>query len=586
MTHGFGFLHLRLYLSLIEGLSVIIAIAFILVQTPIARFLFNFERSLKKQILLGVFFGLVSIAGTYLGEPVGGAIANIRDIGAITGGLFGGPIVGLTAGLIGGLQRYTLGGFTALPCTLATITNGFIAGLLYKKREEDIFNPFRAMVFAIAAESFHMFLVLVLAKPYTRAVALVNVISGPMIISNAIGVWMFLFVVKATYREREFITALTAEKVLKIAEETLPILSKGLNMETAKNTAEIILKNTNLDAVGITDREKILAFCGAGEDHHKAGDLFHTKATREAIKSGRTIVMYTPDDIGCNVKRCPLSSGIVVPMRSADGDVFGVLKLYRVRPYAVSLLDMRIAKGLADILSTQIQLNRIEKEKRLRMVSQIRALQARINPHFLFNALNTIRYMVRKDPNEGYDLLLKLSFILRETLERKTNFVTVREEIDLIKAYLSIEKVRFGDRLETHFEVDDAVRDENIPTLILQPIVENAIKHGFSPDRKKLSIDVKVYKRLNMLYMIVSDDGRGISADKLKEILSFDDSHSIGLKNVHERLKNLYGDNFYFKITSKVHKGTKVAIGISTEGVKEWLLGQLSLTTKNQQEKK
>jgi LytS/YehU family sensor histidine kinase len=586
MNSPLQFLHLHLYLSLIEGLSVIIAIAFILVQTPIARFLFNFERSFKKQILLGVFFGLVSIAGTYLGEPIGGAIANIRDIGAITGGLFGGPVVGLVAGLIGGLHRYTLGGFTALPCALATITNGLVAGLIYRKREEDIFNPFRAMLFAVAAESFHMLLVLTLAKPYTRAVTLINVISGPMIISNAIGVWMFLFVVKASYREREFITALTAEKVLKIAEKTLPILSKGLNEETAKNTAEIILKNTNLDAVGITDRERILAFSGAGEDHHKSGDLFHTKATKDTIKEGRTIVMYTPDDIGCNVKNCPLSSGVVVPMRSADGEIFGVLKLYRTRPYAISLLDMQIAKGLADILSTQIQLNRIEKEKKLRMVSQIRALQARINPHFLFNALNTVRYMVRKDPDRGYDLLLKLSFILRETLERKANFVTVREEIDLIKAYLSIEKVRFGERLETHFDVEDAVQEIKIPTLLIQPIVENAIKHGFSPDTKKLIVEVKVYKRLNMLYMVVSDNGRGISKDKLDEILSYESKGSIGIRNVSERLKNLYGDKFYFKITSKPQKGTKVIIGIPMEGVKEWLLGQLSLTTKSQREKK
>ena len=585
-TLHFDPLQLKLYLTLLQSLALIITVAFLLVQTPITRILFNLDKSFKKQLILGIFFGLVSIAGTYLGEPVNGAIANIRDIGAISGGLFGGPIVGLIAGAIGGLHRYTLGGFTAAPCMLATITNGFLAGLLYKFRKEDVFSPFKGMVFALAAESFHMILVLLLAKPYAASLSLINIISGPMILANGIGVGLFLLVIKASFKEKEILSAITAEKVLKITEKTLPVLSNGLTEETAGITAKIILKNTNLEAVGITDTEKILAFYGAGEDHHKVGDKFHTFATREALKCGNTVIMYTREQIGCNVKNCPLESGIVVPMKSSDGELFGVLKLYRTKPYAISLLDRELAKGLADILSTQVQLNRIEREKKLRMVSQIRALQARINPHFLFNSLNTIRYMVRKNPDKGYDLLLKLSLILRETLERKTNFVTVEDEVKFIKAYLDIEKERFGDRLDVDFDIDETTKGIDIPSLILQPIVENAIKHGFSPNVKKLRIKVSSYLRFNMLYLIVSDTGKGISKDKLHEILSYENGKSIGIKNISERLQNLYGNKYYFKISSVSHKGTKIVTGIPQEGVKKWLLGRLSLTTKNRQGKK
>ncbi len=512
MPH-FGTVHLKLYILLLQSLSLIITVAFFLAQTPITRILFNIEKSFRKQIYLGIFFGIVSIAGTYLGEPVGGAIANIRDIGAISGGLFGGPLVGLIAGLIGGIHRYTLGGFTALPCMLATITNGFIAGLLYRYRSEEVFSPFKGMLFALAAESYHMLLVLALAKPYERALALINIISGPMILINAIGVGLFLLVIKASYKEKEFLSALTAEKVLEITEKTLPILSKGLTYETAGITAKIILKNANLDAVGITDTQKILAFCAAGEDHHKPGGSFRTAATREAIEKGEIVMMYTKEQIGCSEKKCPLESGIVVPMKSSDGEVFGVLKLYRTKPYSMSLLDMEIAKGLADILSVQIQLNRIEKEKKLRMVSQLRALQARINPHFLFNALNTIRYMVRKNPEEGYNLLFQLSVILRETLERNENFVKLKEEINFINAYLSIEKARFGERLEVEFDVDKEVENIDIPSLILQPIVENSVKHGFSPGVKKLKIKVSAYTRFGVLYLSVSDTGKGMGKE-------------------------------------------------------------------------
>ncbi len=575
-----------LYLALLQSLAVIVTAAFILVQTPVTRFLFNLDKSFKKQLLLGIFFGSISILGTYLGEPVNGAIANVRDIGAITGGLFGGPLVGIIAGIIGGVHRYTLGGFTALPCMLATITNGLLAGFLYKFRKEEIFSPFKGMIFSLGAETFHMLLVLSIAKPYTAALSLINVISGPMILSNGIGVGLFLLVIKASFKEKEILTAITAEKVLKIAEKTLPVLSNGLTYETANVTSKIILKNTNLDAVGITNTKKILSFCGAGEGHHKAGDEFHTLATKDAVKTGKIVMMYTKDQVGCNVKNCPLQSGIIVPMKSPDGEVFGVLKLYRVKRYAISLLDREIAKGLADILSTQIQLNRIEMEKKLRMVSQINALQARINPHFLFNVLNTIRYMVRKNPEEGYNLLLKLSFILRETIDRKTNFITLEEEIEFIKAYVDLEKVRFGERLETEFDIDECTKKINIPSLILQPIVENAIKHGFSPDVKKLKIKVSSYFQFNTMYLVVFDSGKGMDKNKLKEILNYEGGKSIGIRNVLDRLKNLYGNDYYFKVSSAPGKGMKVVIGIPREGVKKWLLERLSLTTKSRQEKK
>ena len=124
----------KLYIQLLQSLTVIITAAFILTQTFITRVLFNLEESVKKQIFLGIFFGLISITGTYLGVNINDAIANVRDIGAITGGLFGGPLVGAIAGLMGGVHRASLGGFTANSCALATIINGVAAGFLYRLR--------------------------------------------------------------------------------------------------------------------------------------------------------------------------------------------------------------------------------------------------------------------------------------------------------------------------------------------------------------------------------------------------------------------------------------------------------------------
>ena len=143
-----------IYISLTMGLSVIVTVGFILAQTPVIRVLFNLEDSLRKQIILGVFFGSVSILGTFLGTDVNGAIANIRDVGAISGGLFGGPFVGLIAGLIGGVHRFSLGGFTAAPCALATILNGTIAGILYTTKRGKVFSFLPGAVFTAIAEVF------------------------------------------------------------------------------------------------------------------------------------------------------------------------------------------------------------------------------------------------------------------------------------------------------------------------------------------------------------------------------------------------------------------------------------------------
>ncbi|MCX6088722.1 MAG: hypothetical protein NTV78_06160 [Caldiserica bacterium] len=255
----------KLYIQLLQSLTVIITAAFILTQTFITRALFNLEESVKKQVFLGIFFGLISITGTYLGVNVNDAIANVRDIGAITGGLFGGPLVGAIAGLMGGVHRASLGGFTANSCALATIINGVAAGFLYRLRRGKIFSPLAGFFFAAAAESCHMLLVLLITKPFNQALALVRQVSGPMILTNAVGVGLFLLVIQVSMRERELVSAITAETVLKITEKTLPVLSKGLTTETADIAAKIILKYTNLDAVGITDRNKILAFRGLGE---------------------------------------------------------------------------------------------------------------------------------------------------------------------------------------------------------------------------------------------------------------------------------------------------------------------------------
>lgn len=569
-----------LYAWLLQSLAIIITVAFFLSQTAVSRSLFDLKESPKKQILLGVFFGAISILGTVLGIQTNDAIANVRDIGAIAGGLFGGPVVGIIAGVIGGVYRASLGGFTANSCALATILNGTFAGLLFLKKKRPTFSPLWGFVFGVAAESFHMLLVLLISPPFDKALALIKTVSGPMILSNAIGVGLFLLVIQVSFKEKEIVSAMTAEKVLKITEKTLPILSKGLDYETADETAKVIMQNTNLDAVGITDTEKILAFRGIGSDHHKPTTPIKTKSTKRALETKGIVIMVDELDIGCAVEDCPLRSGVAVPLKDSSGEVFGVLKLYRKERAMITPFDVEMAKGLANILSLQVELNRLETEKKLKTVFQLKALQSKINPHFLFNTLNVVSYVTRENPEKARELIQKLSSILRQTIESEDSLSSLGDEINLVNTYLEIEKERFGERLNYQLQVDSNLYNIKIPALILQPIVENAVEHGFSVAKHILNVSVTGYKRGNYVFIVVDDDGKGFREEQLKQVLSETKRFS-GLKNVHDRLVNLYGNNVVFKINTKVNKGTKVIIGIPTMGVSQWILEQLLLTTKN-----
>jgi len=193
----------KLLLVLVEKISLTIVVAYLITRTK------QFHNTLEKQptfwdsLVLILAFGGFSIYGTYSGIRIFGAIANTRDLGPMIAGLVGGPFIGLGVGLIGGIHRYFLGGFTAIPCTLATIISGILGGLIYKFKKGEFIGIFWAILFAIFIESFHMFLALLIAKPFTDALQLVKEISLPMIGANAIGIGIFaLFVVNLIKEKR------------------------------------------------------------------------------------------------------------------------------------------------------------------------------------------------------------------------------------------------------------------------------------------------------------------------------------------------------------------------------------------------
>ena len=199
--------------------------------------------------------------------------------------------------------------------------------------------------------------------------------------------------------------------------------------------------------------------------------------------------------------------------------------------------------------------------------AELRALRAQINPHFLFNSLNTIRYFVRTDQEQARKLLLDLSDVFQVAL-KSGEFVTLREEIDFTKSYLALEQARLDERLEVSWYVqDDELLDAEVPTLFLQPIVENSVVHGISPDPDGGRLQIMVMGGSDDLVIQVIDDGVGMQPDRLALIADPEQSPegSIGTNNIQQRLKTLYGKRGQFRVESTLGKGTMVELRVPVD---------------------
>jgi len=555
----------NLLISLISQGGMIAFFSFVFSKVKIFGKIFSKSRmSFTDRLIIIIFFAGIGIIGTYTGIPVRGALANTRVVGVFVGGLLGGPIVGIFAGIIAGLHRWLidLGGFTALSCMISTISEGIIAALLWKSFQKSRNKWLFASLFGAAAEVLQMIIILLTARPFDEALDLVRLIGLPMIIGNGIAIGMFIAIADSLFREREQIAAQHSQKVLKIAEKTLPFFRKGLNEETAREASKIILKQLNLAAVSITGTDACLVHEGMGKDHHLPGRSLKTSLTRRVITEGRYHIAKIKEDIDCSDPECPLRSAVIVPLKSGD-EVQGALKLYRSREYAITQVDVEVAVGLASLFSLQLEISRLEEQSCLLNRAELKALQSQINPHFLFNAINTVTSFVRTKPEKARELLLDLSDYYRYRLHEPDAFIPLGRELEHIRTYLEIEQARFDDRLEVLFP-EKSTPALLVPPLILQPLVENAVKHGVAGKVEGGKIHIEVEEKKEGVIIRIEDNGAGMDKETVSGLLSGKGS-SVGLINVHRRLINAYGPSSGLNINSKKGKGTCLWMTIPSE---------------------
>jgi two-component system LytT family sensor kinase len=216
---------------------------------------------------------------------------------------------------------------------------------------------------------------------------------------------------------------------------------------------------------------------------------------------------------------------------------------------------MCVAISIKVLNNTRIEM-KLEEQERLLLNARMEALQSQINPHFLFNTLNSVTSLVRLDPDTARTMILKLANILRRLLRKGDSFIRLREELEFIDDYLDIEVVRFGrEKLQVSKELEPASLDVMVPSVLLQPLVENAIKHGLSPKIDGGTICLRSRVVDEILIVEVEDDGAGIS-----DRVPVGANNGIGLANVRERLNVLYGDRARVELESQPNRGTLVRL--------------------------
>lgn len=539
--------------SLANKLGLLIILVFFLSRIGVFKKLILKEHiSNYERLLLMLIFGGLGIVGTYYGIPVMGSIANSRIIAVMIAGILGGPAVGFGAGLIAGFHRWAIdiGGFTAFSCGFSTVIQGMIGGYIHSKFRNKMIDIWDPLIAVVLAEVLEMFFILIFATPFGEAVELVKIIFFPMLAINSIGMAVSILIINNIYSEQEKVAAMNAQLALNIANKTLPYLRKGLNSISAMKTTKIIHEMAKIDGISITDTKKVLSFSGNISINLLANKPIEDLSILEVMKTGERAIVTRRNFDG------NYYTSIVVPLKDRNL-IVGSLILYRMGKGSIGTLDVELAMGLAQLSSTQLELSKIEEQARLLSKAELKALQAQINPHFLFNALNTIISYCRVSPETARKLLIDLGDIFRSNLNHWGENIDLIAEIENIKSYLNIEKARFGDRLNVNFNIEEDVNC-NIPPLLLQPLVENAIKHGLLPKEEGGAITIGARKCLEGTYIFVKDDGVGFMPEEL--FLEKDANKKIGLNNIDKRLKNLYGLENGLSIESEPGKGTTASM--------------------------
>jgi two-component system LytT family sensor kinase len=340
------------------------------------------------------------------------------------------------------------------------------------------------------------------------------------------------------------------QAALHAASVMLPHLRRGLSEASAARAVHHLQTLTQAEAVALGDRERVLAFVGLGDDHHRCGDrLIPISAP------AREDHLHVERQIGCPDPACPLGPAVAAPLL-VGGEVIGsVVALYR-RGREITPDDTRTVAEAAKLVSAFLELRGLEEQACALAEAELRALRAQISPHFIYNALAAIAGYIHSEPDEARELLTEFAEFIRYAFRCQTPYVSLADELAYVESYLRLEQARFGDRLAISLRVPPQVLSAVVPALSLQPLVENAVRHGVE-SRGEGRIEIWAERRDGEVRLRVSDDGVGMSRERAASVLA-GGGEGVGLANVQARMLASFGPGYGLEIESVEGAGTTV----------------------------
>jgi two-component system LytT family sensor kinase len=331
-------------------------------------------------------------------------------------------------------------------------------------------------------------------------------------------------------------------------------LRNGLTEATAEQSVKHMRALLSAPAVGVTDVERLLAWDGerAAHGRHSA-----TLAHEAATYGGTTVVPH--DRFDCGDPQCPLREAILAPLTVEDR-VVGTLQVFAP---SASAGRVRAATEVARWVSGQLELGELDSSRQRLMAAEVRALRAQISPHFIYNSLTAIASFVRTDPDRARELLLDFADFTRYSFRQLGDFTTLEEELQSIQRYLVLEQARFGPRLGVTLQIAPEVLPVTIPVLSLQPLVENAVRHGLAPKPEGGSVTIAARDLDREAVITIDDDGVGEDPERIRRVLAGDVGlDSVGLANVDERLRSSFGDDYGLVVETAPGAGTRVTVRV------------------------
>ncbi|AMB94734.1 LytS/YhcK type 5TM receptor domain-containing protein [Aerococcus sanguinicola] len=564
---------LELFMLLMERAGLMVLLAYALLYIPRFKEALVNRQSKKDYLVLLVVFAAFTVFANISGIEIlasreivpvhtwsiqaGSAIANFRVVIIGIAGLVGGfalslPIAGLSA-----LIRWLQGGDTAYIYVTSSLCIGLAAAYLGQFFPSSLkaIQVRQAALSLMGLELIQLALIALLSPSSQEAHSLLQVIALPMLVTDGLGIWLFLSVIQQSLRDLEWAKISQTKNIFLVTQKILPYFSSRMTQESAEIISLKLYESFDLRAIAVySPKSQLYAYPKSLALSHDQINYFW-QAYHGQVKPGQLIQVGDFLSLPIFVKE-DLHSLFILEFNS------------HAEP---NPLIEEILLGLSQILSMQYELKIADQNTRLLKDAEIKSLQAQVNPHFFFNAMNTISSLVRLDPNRARQLLIELSHYFRANLNGARNEkISISQELEHIQAYLSIIQARFPDRYHISKEIDPASLDLLIPPFVLQMLVENAIQHAFENKANKSdqALTIRVQVQDQELALSVSDNGSGIGEDKLAAIFNNESVPSKGngtaLNNIRQRLKTLYNDQAQFDIETS-QAGTRVSCLIPIE---------------------